>query len=157
MTVWAALALLASAAAPVACPHAGNSVVVDAATRVLVLCEAGSPTRTFGVHLGRGGVGKRTAGDEKVPLGMFELGVPRHSEQFGTFIPIAYPTAEQRKAGYTGDGVGVHGPHRYLRWLGPLNNVFASTAGCVGVASDDEIDAIARWVTANHVGRIEIR
>jgi len=76
MTVWAALALLASAAAPVACPHAGNSVVVDTATRVLVLCEAGSPTRTFGVHLGRGGVGKRTAGDEKVPLGMFELGVP---------------------------------------------------------------------------------
>jgi hypothetical protein len=37
-----------------------------------------------------------------------------------------------------------------------LNNVFASTAGCVGVASDDEIDAIATWVTANHVGRIEI-
>jgi len=157
MTVWAALALLASAAAPVACPHAKNSVVIDTAARVLVLCEAGSPTQTFGVHLGRGGVGKRTAGDEKVPLGTFDLGVPRRSEQFGTFIPIGYPTTEQRKAGYTGDGVGVHGPHRYLRWLGRLNNVFASTAGCVGVASDDEIDAIATWVTTHHVRRIEIR
>ena len=157
MTVWAALVLLASTAAPVACPHAGNWVVVDTHARVLVLCEGASPTRTFGVHLGRGGVGKRQAGDEKVPLGTYELGVPRRSERFGTFIPIGYPTAEQRKAGYTGDDVGVHGPRRYLRWLGRLNNVFATTAGCVGVATDDEIDAIATWVTTNEVRRIEIR
>jgi hypothetical protein len=116
MTVWAALALLASAAAPVACPHAGNSVVVDAATRVLVLCEAGSPTRTFGLS----------------DRGAAEGGI--HGRRRRRARPAPLPALAR-----------------------PLNNVFASTAGCVGVASDDEIDAIATWVTANHVGRIEIR
>ena len=102
--------------------------------------------RTFGVRLGKHGVGKRREGDGKVPIGRYPLGAPRHSDKYGLFIPIQYPTPAQRKAGYSGGSVGVHGPHRRVRWLGRLTNLFDTTDGCVGIATDDDMKAIADWV-----------
>jgi murein L,D-transpeptidase YafK len=112
---------------------------------------------SFGVHLGRGGIGKTRQGDNKVPLGVYPLGQPRKSQKFWMFIPIGYPTPEQREKGYTGRDVGVHGPHRYLGWLGPLTNTVSSTAGCIGLGSNAHIEKVAAWVTSMKVKRIEIR
>jgi murein L,D-transpeptidase YafK len=108
-------------------------------------------------HLGRGGVGKTRHGDNKVPTGTYPLGQPRKSTKFWMFIPIGYPTPEQRNMGYTGQGVGVHGPHRYLRWLGPLTNTASSTAGCIGLGKNEQIEEVSAWVTSTKVKTLEIR
>jgi len=50
-----------------------------------------------------------------------------------------------------------HGPHRWVRWLGSLVNTFDSSDGCVGVATDEEINTIAAWVKQVHTHTIEIR
>lgn len=59
--------------------------------------------------------------------------------------------------GYTGSAVGVHGPARWVKWLGSLVNAVDSSDGCVGVARDAEIEEIASWVRAASVRTIELR
>jgi murein L,D-transpeptidase YafK len=139
------------------CTAKDSRVVVETAKHRLALCEGGWQVAEFGVRLGRGGVGKTAEGDGKTPLGTYPLGEPRPSQRFGVFIPIGYPTAEQRSKGYTGGDVGVHGPHRWVRWLGSLVNTFDSSDGCVGLATDDEINRLAAWMKQTHVRTIEIR
>ena len=75
-------------------------------------------------------------------MGRYPLALPRVSSDFGRFAAIGYPTSDQVKAGATGSSVGVHGPHRRLRWLGSFLNVADTTDGCVGVAHDDDMRRI---------------
>lgn len=146
----------AAAADPV-CSAPDARIVVQLKEHVLLLCEKGKVSGTFGVRLGSGGTGKSREGDKKTPVGEYGLGEPRPSKSFGTFIPIGYPTAEQRKAGFTGGAVGVHGPHRWMGWLGSLVNTFDSSDGCVGVATDAEIERISGWVRTTSAKIIELR
>jgi murein L,D-transpeptidase YafK len=139
------------------CTSTDRRIVVFTATRELLLCDRGRLDGRFDVHLGRGGVGKTRQGDNRVPLGVYPLGRPRRSSRFWMFIPVGYPTPEQRRIGFTGQDVGVHGPHRLLRWLGPLTNSVSSTAGCIGLGADEQIEAVAAWVTRMRIDRIEIR
>jgi len=139
------------------CSAKDSRIVVETTKHRLALCEAGREAAAFDIRLGRGGVGKTAEGDGKTPVGIYLLGEPRPSNRFGVFIPIGYPTAEQRSRGYTGGDVGVHGPHRWVRWLGSLVNTFDSSDGCVGVATDEEINTIAAWVKRAHARTIEIR
>ncbi|MGH9888996.1 MAG: L,D-transpeptidase family protein, partial [bacterium] len=124
----------------------------------LSLCEGGRAEETFRVALGTGGVGKRRQGDAKVPLGAYPLGTPRGSALFGTFILVGYPTPAQRREGFTGGDVGVHGPPRASR-TGPseVNTSTDWTLGCIAVGSDAEIERIARWVREKRIGRIVLR
>ena len=146
-----------AATAHATCTSSDRRIVVFTATRKLLLCDRGRLAGSFDVHLGRGGVGKTRQGDNKVPLGVYPLGRPRRSSRFWMFIPVGYPTPEQRKLGFSGQDVGVHGPHRLLRWLGPLTNSVSSTAGCIGLGTDEQIEAVAAWVTRMRIDRIEIR
>jgi L,D-transpeptidase catalytic domain len=132
-------------------------VVVDLKKHALALCDHDQVRGTFAVRLGRGGIGKTREGDGKTPVGVYPLGEPRTSNRYGTFIPIGFPTDEQKKAGYTGSAVGVHGPARWVKWLGSLVNTFDSSDGCVGVARDAEIEAIADWVRTASARTIELR
>jgi len=132
-------------------------IVVALTKHVLALCEKNVTVETFSVRLGRGGVGKTKEGDGKTPVGTYALGAPRPSSRFGVFIPIGFPTEEQKKLGYTGSDVGVHGPHRAVKWLGSLVNTFDSSDGCVGLARDAEIERIATWVRAASIKTIELR
>jgi hypothetical protein len=132
-------------------------VVVDLGRHVLALCDKTTAVESFSVRLGRGGVGKTREGDGKTPVGTYALGQPRPSNRFGTFIPIDYPTAEQKKQGYTGSAVGVHGPPRFVKWLGGLVNTFDLSDGCVGLARDAEIERIATWVREASARTIELR
>lgn len=148
-----------SAAVPRAqnCAAPDARIVVDVKNHTLTLCERYTEVETFDVRLGRGGVGKTREGDGKTPIGTYGLGRPRPSERFGTFIPIGYPTDEQKKRGYTGSAVGVHGPPRWVRWLGNLVNTFDLSDGCVGVARDSEVQRIAQWVRSSLAETIELR
>jgi murein L,D-transpeptidase YafK len=157
-----AAALLGATAAPPAgadekCVATDARIVVSLEKHALLLCDKGKVIEAIGVRLGRGGIGKTREGDGKTPVGTYPLGEPRPSNRYGTFIPIGFPTDEQKKAGYTGSAVGVHGPPRWVKWLGRLVNTFDSSDGCVGVARDDEIERIAAWVRAAPARTIELR
>lgn len=110
----------------------------------------------FGVRLASGGVGKSREGDQKVPVGRYGLGAPRTSTKFGVFVPIRYPSPEQTAAGFTGGNVGIHDPHRKMRWLGRWANPFDTTDGCVGLATDGEMNEIAAWPRRNQTAGIDI-
>jgi L,D-peptidoglycan transpeptidase YkuD (ErfK/YbiS/YcfS/YnhG family) len=159
----AALALIPSAAcdrlarAAGLCAAIDARIVVDTNAHRLTLCDRAQETATFGVRIGSAGAGKSKEGDNKTPLGIYPLGAPRKSQQYGTFIPVGYPTSEQRRRGFTGGDIGVHGPHRLVRWAGSLVNTFDSTSGCVGIATDAEMDRIAAWVKAAGARTIELR
>jgi murein L,D-transpeptidase YafK len=142
-----------------ACSSASSAdaVVVETSRHELYLCEAGRAKETFGVRLGSKGVGKRREGDKKTPLGRYALGAPNASSDYGTFIPIAYPTEAQRHEGFTGSAIGVHGPDRRIKWAGALVNAFDTTDGCVGIATDDEMNRITTWVRAHKSAAIDIR
>jgi hypothetical protein len=134
------------AAANHPCAVQGDVVVVDTHTHVLWLCSGHRPAAQMKVALGRGGLGKRREGDGRTPLGVYALGAPRASLRFGTFIPIGYPTAEQRRRGFTGKAVGIHGPERRASWLGAVSTWLDWTAGCVATGTDDEIARVAAFV-----------
>jgi murein L,D-transpeptidase YafK len=136
------------------CAGQGTAVVVDTAQRALLLCDEGRVKASHAVALGSGGVDKRVEGDAKVPLGTYPLGKPRASSSFNLFIPVGYPTAEQRRQGYTGSAIGVHGPARLAQ--GASSTAVDWTLGCIAVGTDDEIEAIARWVNTRRVKRITI-
>lgn len=131
---------------PGPCSSSAPQVVVETKDHKLWLCDGGRPVASYRVSLGRGGTGKRAQGDNKTPLGTYPLGAPRGSSRFGTFVPVAYPTPEQRTQGYTGADVGIHGPDRRFRWARWVNAWFDWTAGCIALATDDEVDVVADWV-----------
>jgi murein L,D-transpeptidase YafK len=128
------------------CPSLDPTVVVSVAEHELRLCENGYPVASFPVSIGHKGAGKHDAHDGKTPLGAYALGTPRPSAKFGTFIPIGYPTDEQRRAGYRGSDVGIHGPRRGLRWLGRLNTWLDWTQGCVALADDESLARVVAWM-----------
>ncbi|ACL66993.1 ErfK/YbiS/YcfS/YnhG family protein [Anaeromyxobacter dehalogenans 2CP-1] len=134
------------------CPPVDALILVDTAEHRLALCEAGAAAAVFPVALGSAGTEKRAEGDRRTPLGAYALGTPRPSAGFGTFIPIGYPTAEQRRAGRTGSNVGIHGPARAMRWAGRLNTWADWTAGCVALGSDREVAAVAAFVERRRPG-----
>ena len=146
----------ASRATNVDCHGGASAIVVDTSHHVLALCDGGRPIESFGVRLGRHGTGKRREGDGKTPLGTYGLGDPTPSAAYGTFIPVGYPTEEQRRLGFTGSAIGVHGPARGARWLGSWVNFFDTTDGCVGIATDAEMRRIADFTRAHRSRRIVI-
>ncbi len=156
LSTWVIPGRAAHADDPVACDADRTAIVVDTATRVLTLCEKGAAVATFPVAIGQNGVGKEREGDRKTPLGTYTLGAPRPSKGYGTFIPIGFPTREQKENGVTGGAIGIHGPERRLRALGSLAVTFGWTYGCVAVSSDVEMRSIVRWMGRRSLS-IEIR
>lgn len=147
--------LLAGSPAPSGpCTARGTSVVVRTTEHRLYACQDGGPVHDFGVRLGRKGTGKTRQGDGKTPLGTYSLGSPRASRSYGLFVPIGYPTAGQRRQGYTGSAVGIHGPLRSVRWLKGAVNWFDTSDGCVGLATDDEMKVLAAWLRARRPARV---
>lgn len=140
-----------------ACEARGTSVVVDLGAGELHLCRAGRSVGEHPVAIGRGGTGKRVEGDGKTPVGSYRLGTPRASGQgFHRFIPVGYPTAAQRRAGFTGSAIGIHGPARGAAWLGAVSTWTDWTQGCVAVESDAAIEAIEAFVRRHRVRDVHL-
>jgi L,D-peptidoglycan transpeptidase YkuD (ErfK/YbiS/YcfS/YnhG family) len=150
------VARIAGTLQPVAPTCDGSAPYVRVVSHTLALCEGARVHGVYRVRLGQNGMGKQSEGDGKTPSGTYELAAARSSGRFGTFVPIDYPNAQQRLRGYTGSAVGVHGPFRPVRFLGRWVNTFDSTDGCIGLASDREIDEIARWLAQHPAARISI-
>lgn len=136
----------AGLASTATCPLA-SGINVNTAKHLLNICKQGTVIKSFKVALGYKGIGKKRTGDNKTPVGLYNLAPPRKSSQFKVFIPILYPTAKQVAAGYTGRDVGLHGPSQgTLSWL---NNLPSATRGCIAVGKNNYIEYVAKWVKAN--------
>lgn len=138
------------------CSGRGTTVWVGAASHRLHLCEAGATVERYRVALGRGGLDKRREGDGRTPLGTYRLERAHRSASFHRFLHVGYPTAAQRRSGYTGYGIGVHGPSRAARALRRASTLVDWTQGCIAVGTDADIDAIARWVEMHRVRTITV-
>jgi murein L,D-transpeptidase YafK len=137
------------------CPLS-DGINVHTKKRTLSICKHGSVIKSFRVALGYKGVGKKRAGDNKTPIGLYGLAHPRKSNQFKVFIPIMYPTTKQRAAGYSGRDVGIHGPTQSSNLLGLFNNLPYSTRGCIAVGKNNYIEYVANWVKANPGAKVLI-
>ena len=138
------------------CELRGNYLEVNLFQNTLYLCSQKQSMKAYPISHGRGGSDKHMHGDSKTPIGRYRLGTPRPSERFFVFIPIGYPTPEQKARGYTGTDVGVHGPLTTFDWAGVANTWVNWTDGCIAVASEYEIAEIAHWVNQGHVSWIVI-
>jgi len=136
------------------CPLS-DGINVNTAKRILNICKHGTVIKTFNVALGYKGVGKKQAGDNKTPIGLYGLAHPRKSSQFKVFIPILYPTSKQLAGGYTGRDVGIHGPTQTssFSWL---NNLPSATRGCIAVGKNNYIEYVANWIEANPGAKVLI-
>jgi murein L,D-transpeptidase YafK len=140
------------------CQLRETAVVVDTRAHQMLLCNDGNVERTFPVALGMRGVGKQRQGDNRTPLGHYGLGPPRASHSFHIFVPVQYPTPAQARMGFTGGAIGIHGPPRGWTTLAELAMLVAQdwTAGCIAVANDADIDAVAAWVRKREVKNVRL-
>lgn len=126
-----------------------SGINVNSSRQILSICKNGRVIKTFKVALGFKGMGKKHAGDNKTPIGVYGLAYPRKSTQFKVFIPILYPTPKQLAAGYSGRDVGIHGPTQSSRLFDWLNHLPYSTRGCIAVGKNNYIEYVANWVKTN--------
>lgn len=139
------------------CLGRGTSIVALSDIQVLFLCKNGVSVADYDFAAGRAGFEKRADGDLKTPTGTYSLGLPKVSRDgFKIFIPVGYPTTEQKKNGFTGGDIGIHGPPREFRCAGFFNTVVNWTRGCLAVASDTYIKEIGRFAVQNGVKEISI-
>jgi murein L,D-transpeptidase YafK len=131
---------------PSACPPAGDVVAVFTRKREIWLCRRGVETARIPVAIGRGGAGKKRAGDHRTPVGSYALGEPRRSSQYGLFIPIEYPTPEQARMGHSGDALGIHGPPRGQEEPEYPTTAVDWTLGCIATGTDADVEAVASFV-----------
>lgn len=131
----------------VTCPLL-NGINVHTSKHLLNICKNGSVVKAFKIAIGYKGVGKKQAGDNKTPIGLYRLAYPRKSNQFKMFIPILYPTSKQVAEGYTGRDVGIHGPTQTSAF-GWFNHLPSATRGCIAVGKNTQIEYVANWVRSN--------
>lgn len=156
-TITVSMTIVSIAAENNPCNGQNTSVVINTDSRKMYLCKNNKLHQEFKIAIGKKGTGKQKEGDKKTPLGEYSLGNPRDSSRFGTFIPVGYPTPEQKKQEFSGSDVGIHGPFRLFKWFGSINTWMNWTQGCVAVGSDAEISSIAQWVKDNKINRVVIR
>jgi murein L,D-transpeptidase YafK len=158
------LALLCSSSPPSSalsvagdCRANETAIVVDTRTHQMHLCGDGKIERTFAVALGMRGVGKQREGDNRTPLGRYGLGAPRASQHFHIFVPVQYPTPAQARLGFTGGAIGIHGPPRGWSFAELASLVARDwTAGCIAVATDEDIEAVATWIRKHGVKDVRL-
>lgn len=139
------------------CSDRKKIVLVKLEQEKLFLCNNGLTVKEYDVALGKGGYGKKSAGDNKTPIGTYPLDKPEDSVSgFHKYIEIGYPTPQQEAQGYTGKEVGIHGPHEDWKWLGGATTWRNWTRGCVAVSSIREIEEISNWVESEKVSIVTL-
>ncbi|HXT95214.1 MAG TPA: L,D-transpeptidase family protein [Polyangia bacterium] len=159
LTVMSLFVLAPSARAappPSACRPGETAVVVELQAHRLTLCAGGRVEGELDVALGTGGVGKRVAGDDRTPVGVYGLGAPRASRHYHLFVPVEYPTPAQRRLGFTGGAIGIHGPPRGYEWVTRRAPTKDWTAGCIALATDAQIELLATWIHDRAVHRVRL-
>lgn len=142
---------------PDLCANRTQELIYSPSFAGLAACLNGLPQFAMKVSIGTHGIGKTKEGNRKSPVGTYWLGHPRHSLQFGIFIPVGYPNLSNIAAGFTGSAIGIHGPMRFMV-CSPTTSLSKNwTAGCFAVGRDTQIIALSEWVIANWPVKLTIR
>ncbi|RQO63308.1 hypothetical protein DBR47_01830 [Paucibacter sp. KBW04] len=97
------------------------------------------------VSLGKAGVSKQMEGDQRTPLGVYQVGMRRDeaAARYGAAaLPLNYPNEYDRMVGRGGSSIWLHGERAGSYARGPQ-----STDGCI-VLSNDDMQALADTVKA---------
>jgi murein L,D-transpeptidase YafK len=135
-----------------------DRILVIKSERSLYAMRGDEALRSYRVAFGRGRGAKTAEKDKKTPEGIYEGCRLNLASKYHKAILIPYPTAGERRKGYTGGEIEIHGlPHLPLGLQGLLGGLlvrFGSTRGCV-MMTDTDIDDLAA-ITAFPV-TVEIR
>ncbi len=124
-------------------PHA---VLVDLPRARLYLLEHDSKNgngtglrvaRDYFASIGKGGIGKKTVGDNRTPIGVYKMtgfiGDDALPELYGVgAFPLDYPNDWDRRQARGGSGIWLHGVPRAT-----FNRAPRSSEGCVTLANED--------------------
>ena len=85
---------------------------------------------------GRAPGAKVCEGDARTPEGDYTVTPARDSAQFGKFMHVSYPNAEDRRVAEKsncepGGAIGIHGPQAWYAWLGPAHALLNHSDGCI--------------------------
>lgn len=135
-----------------------DRILVIKSERMLSAMRGDAVLRSYRVAFGRGRGPKTADKDKKTPEGVYEGCRLNLASKYHQAILIPYPTTQERRKGYTGGDIEIHGlPHLPLglqKLLGGLIVRLGSTRGCV-MMTDADIDDLAA-ITAFPV-TVEIR
>lgn len=135
--------------------HNMNHIEYDSKNNQLSICVKNKSIQSFRASHGSMGIGKNKKGDRKTPVGLYTIQKPRKSSSvWRTFIYIDYPTKAQKKKGFTGSAVGLHGPYKFFPYLNDRVNF---GAGCIVVSKNNDIDAIEKHVLSLDINHIYIK
>jgi murein L,D-transpeptidase YafK len=135
-------------------PEQQHAILVDTArSRLFVFANRDGEPRyvtDFYISLGKNGVEKRREGDQKTPLGVYNIvsSKDRVPDLYGSgAFPISYPNEWDRLQGRNGHGIWLHGTPSETYSRPPR-----ATDGCVALTNDD-LRHLARYVA---VGRTPV-
>ena len=138
-----------------ACPSGEDVVQVDSRSRTLTLCQGGRAMERYRVSLAWAGVDKsRTRKkDLRTPRGSYQIKKMRASYNgFHRFLHIDWNYQDGGDA-----SVGIHGPGRKARFLGPLGPFVAPTLGCVRLSFDSSVEEVEAWLEETGTRKVVIR
>lgn len=135
-------------------PAQSHAILVDTSrSRLFVFANRGGEPRyvtDFYISLGKNGVEKRREGDQKTPLGVYNIvsSKERLPDFYGSgAFPISYPNEWDRINGRNGHGIWLHGTPSETYSRPPR-----ATDGCV-VLTNEDLTRLARYVS---VGRTPV-
>lgn len=130
-------------------PSSAHAIAVDASrSRLYLFANSSQGMQILTDHyvsLGRLGVEKSVAGDQRTPVGVYFVTSRLDGKQLTDFygtgaLPLNYPNEYDKRLGRTGNGIWLHGVPRDNYARSPH-----STDGCV-VMSNPDLDSLLRQV-----------
>jgi murein L,D-transpeptidase YafK len=132
-------------------PDQPNALVVDTSrSRLFVYANDGGRPRyvtDFYISLGKNGIDKTREGDQKTPIGVYNIVASREKlpDLYGTHAyPLSYPNEWDRMHGRNGHGIWLHGTPS-----GTYSRAPWDTDGCV-VLTNDDLARLGRYVDVSH-------
>lgn len=147
----ALVALLPILSFAVSSDQKADLVVVNKATRQLILMRNGVALKSYHIALGGSPRGhKRQEGDQKTPEGRYVLDYKKPDSAFYKSIHISYPNAAdiaqaQERGVNPGGQIMIHGQKNGFGWLGGLMQKWDWTDGCIAV-QNAEMEEIWQFV-----------
>lgn len=131
-------------------PHQRHALLIDSAqSRIYVLENSGGvprPVADFYISGGKRGFEKAREGDQRTPLGVYQVTSSMGKEKLSDFygpgaFPLNYPNEWDKRLGKNGSGIWIHGTPSNTYSRPPR-----ASDGCV-VLTNEDFERLSRFVT----------